>query len=141
MKQYAYENDLVLFLLKSYLICRTRYFESICICRVFLVFHVSKQAPGSPPLAVGSGLDAYGYYLATADGLVKRGDGRDIPFVLSRAVFAGSQKYGAVWTGDNLADWDHLWVSVPIVLTLGLTGISLSGADGGFFDNPERDST
>ncbi|KAB2597127.1 glucan 1,3-alpha-glucosidase [Pyrus ussuriensis x Pyrus communis] len=84
--------------------------------------------------------NAYGYYfhMATADGLVKRGDGRDRPFVLSRALFAGSQRYGAVWTGDNSADWDHLRVSVPMVLTLGLTGISFSGADvGGFFGNPE----
>ncbi|CAL9019390.1 unnamed protein product [Prunus brigantina] len=84
--------------------------------------------------------NAYGYYfhMATADGLVKRGDGRDRPFVLSRAVFAGSQRHGAIWTGDNTAEWDHLRVSVPMILTLGLTGISFSGADvGGFFGNPE----
>ncbi|KAL4362313.1 hypothetical protein GQ457_04G034240 [Hibiscus cannabinus] len=84
--------------------------------------------------------NAYGYYfhMATADGLVKRGDGKDRPFVLSRAFFAGSQRYGAVWTGDNSADWDHLRVSVPMILSLGLTGMSFSGADvGGFFGNPE----
>ncbi|GLT53611.1 hypothetical protein SLA2020_268710 [Shorea laevis] len=84
--------------------------------------------------------NAYGYYfhMATADGLLKRGDGKDRPFVLSRAIFAGSQKYGAIWTGDNSAEWDHLRVSVPMILTLGLTGISFSGADvGGFFGNPE----
>ncbi|KAM1068041.1 hypothetical protein ACFX2I_000049 [Malus domestica] len=76
--------------------------------------------------------------MATADGLVKRGDGRDRPFVLSRALFAGIQRHGAVWTGDNSADWDHLRVSVPMVLTLGLIGISFSGADvGGFFGNSE----
>ncbi|TVU47917.1 hypothetical protein EJB05_07533 [Eragrostis curvula] len=86
--------------------------------------------------------NAYGYYfhMATADGLVKRGQGNDRPFVLSRAFFAGSQRYGAVWTGDNSADWDHLKSSIPMVLTLGLTGISFSGADvGGFFGNPEPD--
>ncbi|KAM6563218.1 hypothetical protein CsatB_023216 [Cannabis sativa] len=84
--------------------------------------------------------NAYGYYfhMSTSDGLVKRGDGSDRPFVLSRAFFAGSQRYGAVWTGDNTADWDHLRVSVPMILTLGLTGLSFSGADvGGFFGNPE----
>ncbi|KAL2347195.1 hypothetical protein Fmac_001195 [Flemingia macrophylla] len=84
--------------------------------------------------------NAYGYYfhMATADGLLKRGEGKDRPFVLSRALFAGSQRHGAVWTGDNTADWDHLRVSVPMILTLGLTGISFSGADvGGFFGNPE----
>ncbi|KAJ7945128.1 Alpha-glucosidase [Quillaja saponaria] len=86
--------------------------------------------------------NTYGYYfhMATADGLVKRGNGKDRPFVLSRAVFAGTQRYGAVWTGDNSADWDHLRASIPMVLTLGLTGISFSGADvGGFFGNTEPD--
>ncbi|XP_043690033.1 probable glucan 1,3-alpha-glucosidase [Telopea speciosissima] len=84
--------------------------------------------------------NAYGYYfhMASTDGLLKRGDGKDRPFILSRAFFAGSQRYGAVWTGDNSADWDQLRVSVPMILTLGLTGISFSGADvGGFFGNPE----
>lgn len=65
--------------------------------------------------------------MATSDGLVKREHGKDRPFVLSRAFFAGSQKYGAVWTGDNTANWDQLRVSVPMILTLGLTGITFSG--------------
>ncbi|EXB31245.1 Neutral alpha-glucosidase AB [Morus notabilis] len=84
--------------------------------------------------------NAYGYYfhMATSDGLLKRGDEKDRPFVLSRAFFAGSQRVGAVWTGDNTAEWEHLRVSVPMILTLGLTGISFSGADiGGFFGSPE----
>ncbi|KAL6588134.1 putative glucan 1,3-alpha-glucosidase [Orobanche minor] len=86
--------------------------------------------------------NAYGFYfhMATADGLVKRGERRDRPFVLSRAFFPGSQRYGAVWTGDNTAEWDHLRISVPMILTLGLTGISFSGADvGGFFGNPDTE--
>eukprot|EP01018_Ginkgo_biloba_P019091 Gb_13061 [translate_table: standard] len=84
--------------------------------------------------------NAYGYYfhMASADGLLRRGGGNDRPFVLSRAFFAGSQRVGPVWTGDNTADWDHLRVSVPMILTLGLTGMAFSGADvGGFFGNPE----
>ncbi|KAF8027470.1 hypothetical protein BT93_E0391 [Corymbia citriodora subsp. variegata] len=86
--------------------------------------------------------NANGYYfhMATSDGLLKRGNGNDRPFVLSRAFFPGSQRYGAVWTGDNTAEWDHLRVSVPMILTLGLTGLSFSGADvGGFFGNPETE--
>ncbi|KAL2928160.1 putative glucan 1 3-alpha-glucosidase [Bienertia sinuspersici] len=84
--------------------------------------------------------NAYGYYfhMGTTGGLVKRGEGKDRPFVLSRAFFAGSQRYGAVWTGDNTAEWEQLRVSVPMVLAMGLTGITFSGADiGGFFGNPE----
>ena len=73
--------------------------------------------------------NAYGYYfhLATVNGLLERGEGKDRPFVLSRAFFAGSQKVGAVWTGDNTADWDHLEVSIPMVLSLGITGLSFTG--------------
>ncbi|XP_010461069.1 PREDICTED: probable glucan 1,3-alpha-glucosidase [Camelina sativa] len=84
--------------------------------------------------------NAYGYYfhMATSDGLVMRGEGKDRPFVLSRAIFPGTQRYGAIWTGDNTAEWEHLRVSIPMILTLGLTGITFSGADiGGFFGNPE----
>lgn len=67
------------------------------------------------------------FHMATSDGLLKRGNGNDRPFVLSRAFFAGSQRYGAIWTGDNTADWDQLRVSVPMLLALGLTGISFTG--------------
>uniref|UniRef100_A0A6I8N9D2 Neutral alpha-glucosidase AB n=2 Tax=Ornithorhynchus anatinus TaxID=9258 RepID=A0A6I8N9D2_ORNAN len=84
--------------------------------------------------------NVYGFYvhMATAEGLVQRSGGLERPFVLSRAFFAGSQRFGAVWTGDNTAEWDHLKISVPMCLSLGLVGISFCGADvGGFFRNPE----
>ena len=35
-------------------------------------------------------------------------------FVLSRAGFAGIQRYAANWMGDNLSRWDHLWLSMPM---------------------------
>ena len=41
---------------------------------------------------------------------------------------------GAIWTGDNTADWEHLKISIPMLLSLNIAGIVLSGADvGGFF--------
>jgi alpha 1,3-glucosidase len=62
------------------------------------------------------------------------------PFVLTRSFFAGSQRVGAMWTGDNQAAWDHLEASVPMVLSQGISGFPFSGADvGGFFGNPEKD--
>ncbi|MBN3273748.1 GANAB glucosidase, partial [Polyodon spathula] len=82
----------------------------------------------------------YGFYvqMATAEGQVRRSGGTERPFVLSRAFFAGSQRYGAVWTGDNAAEWDHLRISLPMCLSLGLAGISFAGADvGGFFKTPD----
>lgn len=86
--------------------------------------------------------NAYGYYyhLASAQGLLDRDGGRQRPFVLSRAKFAGTQRAGPVWTGDNSADWDHLKKSVPMIITLGLAGMAFSGADvGGFFGNPDAE--
>ncbi|XP_064599881.1 neutral alpha-glucosidase AB-like [Liolophura sinensis] len=84
----------------------------------------------------------YAFYVhkATWDGLLKRSKNKLRPFVLTRGFFAGSQRYGAVWTGDNMGEWDHLKASVPMVLSLSLAGISFSGADvGGFFRNPEAE--
>jgi alpha-glucosidase len=59
------------------------------------------------------------------------------PFVLTRASFAGGQRYAATWTGDNLATWNHLRQTTPQLLNLGLSGFSMSGADvGGFGGSP-----
>ncbi|XP_004400449.1 PREDICTED: neutral alpha-glucosidase C [Odobenus rosmarus divergens] len=84
----------------------------------------------------------YGFYqqMATAEGLIQRSKGKERPFVLTRSFFAGSQKYGAVWTGDNTAEWSYLKISIPMLLTLSITGISFCGADvGGFIGNPEAE--
>uniref|UniRef100_A0A672TDA0 Glucosidase II alpha subunit n=1 Tax=Sinocyclocheilus grahami TaxID=75366 RepID=A0A672TDA0_SINGR len=84
----------------------------------------------------------YGLYvqMATAEGQTRRSGGVERPFVLTRAFFAGSQRYGAVWTGDNAAEWDHLKISIPMCLSLGLVGVSFCGADvGGFFKNPSTE--
>ena len=59
------------------------------------------------------------------------------PFVLTRASYAGGQRYAATWTGDNLATWNHLRQTTPQLLNLGLSGFSFSGADvGGFGGSP-----
>jgi alpha-glucosidase len=65
---------------------------------------------------------------ATYDGLLKlRPNVR--PFVMTRATFAGGQKFAVTWTGDNNSTWDHLKLAVQQMLNLGLSGIPWSGAD------------
>ena len=62
------------------------------------------------------------------------------PFVLSRAFFAGTQRYGAIWTGDNTATWEQLEMSPAMLLAVSLGGIGFCGADvGGFFGNPSAE--
>jgi alpha-glucosidase len=59
------------------------------------------------------------------------------PYVLTRAAFAGTQRYAATWTGDNSSNWTHYQLTTPTLLSLGLSGYPLSGVDtGGFDGNP-----
>ncbi|WP_020617466.1 glycoside hydrolase family 31 protein [Paenibacillus daejeonensis] len=70
--------------------------------------------------------------MATQQGLRKQLGG-ERPFVLTRAGYAGIQKYAATWTGDNRSFWEHLAMSIPMVLNLGLSGQPFAGPDiGGF---------
>jgi alpha-glucosidase len=62
------------------------------------------------------------------------------PFVMTRASYAGGQRYSVTWTGDNSATWDHLKLSVHQIINLGLSGFSYSAADvGGFTGGPSPD--
>jgi alpha-glucosidase len=82
--------------------------------------------------------NVYGMQMArsTFEGLKRlRPDAR--PFVLTRAGYAGVQRYSAVWTGDNVATWDHLRLSLTMLLNMGVSGVALIGSDvGGFSGNP-----
>ncbi|HWZ99684.1 MAG TPA: glycoside hydrolase family 31 protein [Candidatus Dormibacteraeota bacterium] len=76
---------------------------------------------------------------ATYDGLRKlQGDER--PFVLTRAAYAGAQRYAATWTGDNSSTWNHLAMSTPQLLSMGISGYGMVGDDiGGFAGTPTAD--
>lgn len=75
-----------------------------------------------------------------AQALIERESPARRPFVLTRSFFAGSQRYGAAWTGDNLGTWEHLAVSLPMILANGVGGYAFTGADaGGFFGNPSTE--
>ena len=60
------------------------------------------------------------------------------PFVLTRASFAGGQRYAAVWPGDNTSDWSSLRQSISTLLGLGLSGFPFVGCDiGGYAGAPD----
>lgn len=85
--------------------------------------------------------NVYGYLMvkASREGIMKARP-QNRPFILTRSNFLGGQRFAATWTGDN-ASWEsHMTMSVPMILTLGLSGQPFSGADvGGFLFNPDAD--
>ena len=62
------------------------------------------------------------------------------PFVMTRASYAGGQRYAATWSGDNSSTWNHLRQTTPQLINLGLSGFAMSGADvGGFAGSPQAE--
>jgi len=60
------------------------------------------------------------------------------PFTITRAGYAGVQRFSSVWTGDNVASWEHLLLGNIMCQRLALSGISFCGTDiGGFSGEPD----
>ncbi|KPI85947.1 putative alpha glucosidase II subunit [Leptomonas seymouri] len=89
--------------------------------------------------------NAFGLYTIQAvyKGMLEAGGAQappERPFILTRSFFAGSQRYAAMWTGDNMARWDHLENSVPELLSLSISNYPFCGCDvGGFFFDTEEE--
>ncbi|MVN89956.1 glycoside hydrolase family 31 protein [Mucilaginibacter aquatilis] len=82
--------------------------------------------------------NVYGMQMARAtyDG-TRKILGNKRPFVLTRAAYSGTQRYSAVWTGDNTATDEHLLLGARLVNSLGVSGMAFVGVDiGGFSGNP-----
>ncbi|MCM4151281.1 DUF4968 domain-containing protein [Arenibacter sp. N53] len=59
------------------------------------------------------------------------------PFVITRAAFAGTQRFSSTWTGDNVATWEHLWIANVQAQRMCMSGYSFIGSDiGGFAEQP-----
>lgn len=85
--------------------------------------------------------NVYGMQMArsTYDGAKKHLKGNR-PFILNRAGYSGVQRYTATWTGDNVADSEHMICGVRLVNSLGLSGVAFAGFDvGGFAGDPSAD--
>ena len=85
--------------------------------------------------------NAYGLLMArsTYEGTKRLMNGQR-PFVLTRAAYAGVQKYSAQWTGDNASTDDHMLLGVRLLNSMALSGIPYVGMDvGGFMGNPSAE--
>ncbi len=79
--------------------------------------------------------NAYSYFeaLSTYDAIK---DG----FILSRAGYAGIQKYAAVWTGDSVSSWEDMKIQIPLLLSLSISGVPYVGCDiGGFVGRSDHE--
>jgi alpha-glucosidase len=69
---------------------------------------------------------------ATREGL-ERLQPEKRPYIITRAGYAGYQRYATTWTGDNTSTWEAMALSIPMFETLGLSGVPFVGTDVGGF--------
>jgi len=85
--------------------------------------------------------NVYGMQMAraTAEGVKKYRRGKRT-LIITRSGYAGLQRYTSVWTGDNIATWEHLWLAGVQTQRLAVSGISFAGSDiGGFVEQPSAE--
>jgi alpha-glucosidase len=91
------------------------------------------------PCSHRKGHNVYGMQMARAtyEGLEKF-NGNERSFTITRSAFAGIQRFSSVWTGDNMASWEHLKIANVQCQRLAASGVSFAGSDvGGFIGSPD----
>ncbi|MDT0381252.1 glycoside hydrolase family 31 protein [Streptomyces sp. DSM 42041] len=85
--------------------------------------------------------NVYGLAMAQAGwaGLLEQGP-QERPLLVSKAGWAGSQRYGGVSAGAPVTDWHGLRASLAAVLGLGLCGVPFAGPEAGAWDERDRPS-
>ncbi len=90
------------------------------------------------PCSHRKGHNVYGMQMARAtyNGL-EQFAGNKRSFTITRSAYAGVQRFSSVWTGDNVASWEHLHLANVQCQRLSNSGISFAGSDvGGFIGSP-----
>ncbi|WMN13078.1 glycoside hydrolase family 31 protein [Marivirga salinae] len=91
------------------------------------------------PCSHRKGHNVYGMQMARAtyEGL-EQFAGNNRSFTITRSAYAGIQRFSSVWTGDNLASWEHLKIANVQCQRLSASGVSFAGSDvGGFIGAPD----
>lgn len=91
------------------------------------------------PCSHRKGHNVYGMQMARAtyNGL-EQFAGNKRSFTITRSAYAGVQRFSSVWTGDNMATWEHLHLANVQCQRLSSSGISFAGSDvGGFIGSPD----
>ncbi len=93
------------------------------------------------PCSHRKGHNVYGSLMAksTNQGLKKYKKNKRA-FTITRSAYAGVQKDACVWTGDNVASWEHLKIANIQCQRLSTSGVSFAGSDvGGFIGTPSAE--
>lgn len=62
------------------------------------------------------------------------------PLTITRATYAGGQRYSTIWTGDNASSDGHMLLGTRMVNSLGVSGFPFAGPDiGGFIGEPSKE--
>ena len=62
------------------------------------------------------------------------------PLTITRATYAGGQRYSTIWTGDNASYDAHMLLGARLVNSLGISGFPFAGPDiGGFIGEPSKE--
>ena len=77
--------------------------------------------------------NVYGLQMARSSYESARKEMNKRPFILTRAGFAGLQRYTAIWTGDNRSEDDHMLLGIRLMNSLGVSGVPFTGMDVGGF--------
>jgi len=93
---------------------------------------VTYDGGANSPYAGNRNVFALNEARATYEGLTRLRP-NDRPYIITRAAYAGIQRYSTMWTGDNTATWDAMALSIPMFESLGLSGEPFVGADAGGF--------
>lgn len=76
---------------------------------------------------------------ATFEGL-QRIQANSRPFILTRGAYTGTQRYAAVWPGDDVSSWASLREKIPMLCGMGISGLTFVGADiGGYATSPSAE--
>ena len=76
---------------------------------------------------------------AASEGLSRLKEGRRT-LLYSRASCIGAHRYGGIWMGDNVAQWNNIELEMKMLPSLNMCGFLYTGADiGGFGDSTSRD--